>query len=86
MPLRHNQAATPEVVEITIEESGNEVEDKASPEAIVPEAMRREPGVEQESADDSIPGAEQGVYLTPKGDGRTRMPPLQTGEVNHPLF
>lgn len=42
-------------MEITSEESGSEVGDKASTEAIVAEAMREEPGVEQESADDSIP-------------------------------
>lgn len=69
--LRHKKAATkPEVVEITSEEGGSEVGERPSTEAIVEEPMTEEPGVEQESADDSIPkesGGEQGVSITPSG-------------------
>ena len=39
---------------------------------IVEEPMTEEPGVEQESPDDSIPkesSGEQGVAITPEGDG-----------------
>lgn len=69
--ISQTQDATPEVVEITSEESGSEVGEKPSTEAIVEEPMTEEPGVEQESPDDGIPkeeGGKQGVSITPEGN------------------
>lgn len=68
--LRHKKAVplkVPLLREITSEEGGSEVGEKPSTEAIVEEPMTEEPGVTQESPDDSIPkesGGEQGVYIT----------------------
>lgn len=53
-------------MEITSEEGGSEVGEKPSTEAIVEEPMTEEPGVAQESPDDSIPKESGGgsIYYT----------------------